>query len=143
MQIFHNPNFNFVKYRWHALIVSWVLIIAGLVAIFTEGIPLGVEFSGGTQVVLQFDQQRPSIDQVRTALDQHFPGGGENVVVQTYGADGAARDHGARAAHGPGVGHRADDGPRTRSRRALKAANLGQVQRGRDRGRRARSSARS
>ena len=33
MQIFHNPNFNFVKYRWHALILSWVIIIAGLAAI--------------------------------------------------------------------------------------------------------------
>ncbi|HEY3382737.1 MAG TPA: protein translocase subunit SecF [Vicinamibacterales bacterium] len=87
MQIFHNPNYNFVKYRWHALVVSWVLILAGLVMIWTTGIPLGVEFSGGTQVVLQFDQQRPSIDQVRTALDKHFPGGGQNVVVQTYGTE--------------------------------------------------------
>ncbi len=86
MQIFHNPNFNFVKYRWHALVVSWLVIGAGLVAIYTMGIPLGVEFSGGTQVLIQFDQ-RPSIEQVRTALDKGFPGGGQNVVVQTYGAD--------------------------------------------------------
>lgn len=87
MQIFHNPSFNFVKYRWHALAVSWLLIIAGLVVIWQRGVPLGVEFSGGTQVILRFDQQRPSIDQVRTALDRYFPGGGQNVVVQTYGTD--------------------------------------------------------
>jgi preprotein translocase subunit SecF len=87
MQIFHNPNFNFVKYRWPALVVSWVLIAVGLVVIWTHGVPLGVEFSGGTQVVLQFDQQRASVDQVRSALDRNFPGGGQNVVVQTYGAD--------------------------------------------------------
>ena len=87
MQIFHNPNFNFVKYRWPALFVSWALIAVGLVMIWTRGVPLGVEFSGGTQVVLQFEQQRPGIDQIRSALDKNFPGGGQNVVVQTYGAD--------------------------------------------------------
>jgi preprotein translocase subunit SecF len=85
MQIFHNPHFNFVKYRWEALVISWVIIIAGVGMIWTKGIPLGVEFSGGTQVILQFDRERPSIDQVRSALDRHFPGGGQNVVVQTYG----------------------------------------------------------
>ena len=87
MQIFHNPSFNFVKYRWPALFLSWALIAVGLVVIWTHGVPLGVEFSGGTQVVLQFDQQRASVDQVRSALDKNFPGGGQNVVVQTYGAD--------------------------------------------------------
>jgi preprotein translocase subunit SecF len=87
MQIFHNPTFNFVKYRWHALVLSWVVIAFGVVMIWTRGVPLGVEFSGGTQVVLQFEQQRPRIDQIRSALDRNFPGGGQNVVVQTYGAD--------------------------------------------------------
>ena len=83
MQIFHNPNFNFVKYRWPALIVSWVLILAGLVGIYLKGIPLGVEFSGGTIVIVQFDTM-PSIDQVRGAVAGTF-GGGENIVVQEYG----------------------------------------------------------
>jgi preprotein translocase subunit SecF len=87
MQIFHNPNFNFVKYRWHALVVSWIFIIAGLGMIWVKGVPMGVEFSGGTQVILQFDQERPTIDHVRSALDRSFPGGGQNVVVQTYGTD--------------------------------------------------------
>lgn len=87
MQIFHNPNFNFVKYRWHALILSWAIIIAGLVAIQMYGLPEGVEFQGGTSVILKFDQV-PSIDQVRGALDRNFPGGGQNVVVQTYGDPG-------------------------------------------------------
>ena len=87
MQIFHNPNFNFVKYRWHALILSWAIIIAGLVAIQMYGLPEGVEFQGGTSVILKFDQL-PSIDQVRTALDRNFPGGGQNVVVQSYGQPG-------------------------------------------------------
>ncbi len=85
MQIFHNPTFNFVKYRWPALIVSWVIILAGVVGIYLKGLPLGVEFSGGTIVIVQFDTM-PRIDQVRGALDTAL-GGGENLVVQRYGTE--------------------------------------------------------
>ncbi len=123
MQIFHNPNFNFVKYRWHALVVSWVIIGAGLAMIYAKGIPLGVEFSGGTQIVIQFDQ-RPSIDEVRSALDKGFPGGGQNVVVQTYGTE-AKRQIMIRAPHtgkesGTELTRTADE-----VQTALRAANLG------------------
>jgi preprotein translocase subunit SecF len=124
MQIFHNPNFNFVKYRWQALFVSWFLILAGLGMIWVKGIPLGVEFSGGTQLVLQFDQQRPSIDLVRSALDKNFPGGGQNVVVQTYGTE-AQREVLVRVPHtgkesGTELTRTADE-----IQAAVKAANLG------------------
>ncbi|RPJ70967.1 MAG: protein translocase subunit SecF [Acidobacteria bacterium] len=83
MEIFHNPNFNFVKYRWPALILSWIIIAAGIATIYVKGLPLGVEFSEGTVVVLEF-AQTPSIDRVRAAVGGSF-GGGENIVVQTYG----------------------------------------------------------
>jgi preprotein translocase subunit SecF len=85
MQILHNPHFNFIKYRWHALVLSWVLILAGLLVVWQKGLPLGLEFSGGTSVIVQFDQM-PSVDQVRRALDNIVPGGGQNITVQTYGS---------------------------------------------------------
>jgi preprotein translocase subunit SecF len=85
MQIFHNPNYNFIKYRWHALVLSWVLIIAGLVTVWAKGLPLGVEFSGGTIVILQFDQV-PGSARIREAVGAVFPGGGQNIVVQSYGS---------------------------------------------------------
>jgi preprotein translocase subunit SecF len=84
MHIFHNTNYNFLRWRWHAVALSWVVIIAGLVVIYTKGIPKGIEFAGGTSVIAQFDKV-PSIDDVRTALNRNFPGGGENAVVQSYG----------------------------------------------------------
>jgi len=84
MHIFHNTNFNFLRWRWHAVALSWVLILAGIAVIATRGIPEGIEFAGGTSVIAQFDQL-PSIDNVRTALNRNFPGGGENAVVQSYG----------------------------------------------------------
>ena len=71
MQIFKNPNYDFVKYRWPALIVSWVIISVGLVVMFTKGLPLGVEFSGGTIVIVEFDKV-PGIQQVRDAAGREF-----------------------------------------------------------------------
>ena len=85
MHIFTNPNFDFLRWRWQAIALSWIIIIGGIVAIATKGIPKGVEFAGGTVVITQFDQA-VSIQQVRTALDKSFPGGGQNIIVQTYGA---------------------------------------------------------
>ena len=84
MRIFTNPNYDFLRWRRHALAVSSVVIIAGMVTIWTKGIPRGVEFAGGTVVIVRFDNQ-VSIQQVRSALDRSFPGGGQNLIVQVYG----------------------------------------------------------
>jgi len=84
MHIFHNTHFNFLRWRWHALIVSWVVILAGLFVLATKGIPKGVEFAGGTVVIVQFDRQT-SVQQVRSALDQNFTGDRQSIVVQSYG----------------------------------------------------------
>ncbi len=80
MRIFDKPNYNFIKWRWHAIAFSALIIIAGLVSIATKGMPLGIDFSGGTIVVLKF-QQPVSEDGLRTALDA-VPG---EKVVQQYG----------------------------------------------------------
>lgn len=84
MHIFHNPRYNFLRWRWHAVALSWVVIIAGIVMIYAKGLPRGIEFAGGTEVIAKFDQT-PSVDAVRTALNKNFPGGGENAIVQAYG----------------------------------------------------------
>ena len=84
MHIFKNTHFDFLRWRWHAIALSWVLIIAGGIVFATKGIPLGIEFAGGTAVIVEFEQAT-SVQQVRGALDKTFPGGGENIVVQTFG----------------------------------------------------------
>jgi preprotein translocase subunit SecF len=83
MHIFNNTHFDFLRWRWHAIALSWAIIIAGAVIFFTKGIPLGIEFAGGTAVIVKFDQP-VSAQAVRGALDR-FPGGTENIVIQSYG----------------------------------------------------------
>lgn len=81
MAIFDNPNYDFIKWRWHAIALSAIIIVAGFGYAFTKGVPLGIDFSGGTIVVVKFEQA-VSTDQVRTALAGSMSG--ENVI-QSYG----------------------------------------------------------
>ena len=80
MALFQNANYNFIKWRWHAIALSAVIIIAGFAYGMTRGIPLGIDFTGGTIVVVQFEQA-VSDDQVRQAIAPVFA---ENVI-QTFG----------------------------------------------------------
>jgi preprotein translocase subunit SecF len=81
MQIFKNANYDFIKWRWHALVVSSVVIIGGLLlSLARGGMPLGIDFTGGTLVIVKFEQAVHE-DNVRKALDV-LPG---DKVVQQYG----------------------------------------------------------
>src|SRR5690349_7352784 len=84
MHLFHKTNFDFLRWRWHAVVLSWIVILAGLGMIATQGMKLGIEFAGGTAVVAEF-AETPSIDSVREALNQNYPGGGQDAIVQNYG----------------------------------------------------------
>jgi preprotein translocase subunit SecF len=85
MQIFKTPNVDFLRWRWHAIALSWLIILSGLAVIKIKGLPLGVEFSGGSIVILQFDQQPPDDSAMRAALERDLPGEGQNAVIQRYG----------------------------------------------------------
>jgi preprotein translocase subunit SecF len=76
MQIFHNANYNFIRWRWHALVASFLVVAAGVAMMVVQGLPLGIDFSGGTQLIVKFDQA-VSLDQIREAL----PG---DETVQQY-----------------------------------------------------------
>jgi preprotein translocase subunit SecF len=82
MQILSQANFNFIKWRWHAIVLSTVVIVAGIGQMVAQGGPrLGVDFSGGTSMVLRFEQPVTE-DAVRSALSS-LPG---DPTVQRYGA---------------------------------------------------------
>jgi preprotein translocase subunit SecF len=68
MEFLKNPNFDFIRWRWHAIGLSLVVILAGVAMTVKNGLPLGIDFSGGTLMVLRFDQA-VNEDAVRRALD--------------------------------------------------------------------------
>jgi preprotein translocase subunit SecF len=80
MQIVSSTNYNFLRWRWHALALSAVVVLAGLAAVLRTGLPLGIDFSGGTAIVLKFE--KPVSEQA--ILDALGDVGGEKVV-QRYG----------------------------------------------------------
>ncbi|MCC6989832.1 MAG: protein translocase subunit SecF [Acidobacteria bacterium] len=81
MAIFTNPNYDFIKWRWHALAASTLVVVAGIVFMIARGgMPLGIDFTGGTIVVAKFSQAIEA-DRVRAALDS-VPG---EKVIQSYG----------------------------------------------------------
>ena len=81
MRFFKTPNFDFIRWRWHAIALSVIVIGAGLATMVVRGgPPLGIDFSGGTIVIVKFAQHQ-SEDAVRTAL----VGLAGEKVVQQYG----------------------------------------------------------
>jgi preprotein translocase subunit SecF len=80
MRIFANTNYNFIRWRWHALALSGLVVVVGLAMMITRGLPLGIDFTGGTIMVLRFE--KPITEEaVRGALAS-LPG---EKVVQRYG----------------------------------------------------------
>lgn len=80
MRILSNVNIDWLRWRWHALAVSWLIILSGVAFLVIRGVPLGIDFSGGTLIVVRFEQ--PVAEQaVRDALAD-IPG---DKAVQTYG----------------------------------------------------------
>jgi preprotein translocase subunit SecF len=80
MEIIRNPNFDFIGRAKYFVTLSILLIAASVVWVATGHLRYGVEFSGGTQLVLHF-QGAPQTDQIRDAVTRVSPG----AVIQTYG----------------------------------------------------------
>jgi preprotein translocase subunit SecF len=84
MRIFTNPNYNFIRWRWHAIILSLAIIGSGLFTIVSRGgLPLGVDFSGGTVLWLKF-KQPVTEEAIRNALGALS----SEATVQTFGQPG-------------------------------------------------------
>ncbi len=80
MEIIKNPNFDFLGKAKYFIALSLFFIVSGVAVMATRGILYGVEFSGGTQLVLHF-QNAPEVDKIRSAVNPVDNG----AVIQTYG----------------------------------------------------------
>ena len=81
MEFFRNPNIDFLGKKWYFLAFSLVFSVAGVLSmLFWHGVPLGVDFRGGTLVYVKF-AHTPNNDAIRAALDKV---GLHNAKIQTY-----------------------------------------------------------
>ena len=81
MEFFHNPNIDFLGKKWYFLAFSLVFSVAGILSMaFWHGIPLGVDFHGGTLVYVKF-AETPDLNQIRADMDRV---GLHNALIQRY-----------------------------------------------------------
>jgi preprotein translocase subunit SecF len=70
VELFRNTNIDFLGKKWYFLAFSLIFSVSGLCSIFFwHGIPLGVEFRGGTLVYVKF-AQTPDLEQIRSDMNR-------------------------------------------------------------------------
>jgi len=85
VQLFTNTNIDFLGKKWYFLAFSLVFSVAGICSmLFWHGIPLGVDFKGGTLVYVKF-ASTPDLTQIRKDMDRS---GLKNPKIQSFGAPG-------------------------------------------------------
>ena len=85
MKILSQTNFNFIRWRWHALALSLLIIGAGIATMVARGgMPLGIDFTGGTAVRIRFERPVTAAE-VRAAVES-IPG--EKTVQEIAGPQG-------------------------------------------------------
>ena len=86
MEFFRNPNIDFLGKKWYFLAFSLIFSTAGVLSmLFWHGIPLGIDFRGGTLVYVKYTHT-PNDNAIRAAMDR---AGVPNVRIQSYGGVGS------------------------------------------------------
>ncbi len=86
MRVFHNLNVDFLGKRKFFYIFSITLFGIGLLSVIFKGLSFGIDFKGGSEIVLQFDKQI-NIAEVRKDIENIGLG---NVEVRTFGGQTGA-----------------------------------------------------
>ncbi|MEA2017914.1 MAG: protein translocase subunit SecF [Campylobacterota bacterium] len=85
MEIFRsNKNYDFMGRRLPFLGFSAILVIASFILLFTKGLNLGIDFSGGTLIQVQYTKTAP-IPDIRDILNNNVKF--EKAVVTKFGTD--------------------------------------------------------
>jgi SecD/SecF fusion protein len=85
---FKDTNFNFIKARKFGYIFSGILMLVMIISLCTRGLKQGIDFSGGRNYVIRFEQP-VDIDEVRETLSNVFTE--SQVSVITMGEDNQIR----------------------------------------------------
>lgn len=80
-----NRVINFMGIAKPTALLSLLMVLASIVALAVKGLTLGLDFTGGTSLELEFSAA-PEIREVRETLASN---GFDKAVIQTFGADTA------------------------------------------------------
>ncbi|MFC2083799.1 protein translocase subunit SecF [Bacteroidota bacterium] len=83
MRLFDNLNIDFLSKRKSAYIFSSVLLALGLLSLIVRGLELGIDFKGGSEIALKFEQPI-NIGEIRDELNNIGLG---NIEVKTFGGE--------------------------------------------------------
>lgn len=109
MRFFKKTNIDFLKIRRMMYALSGAVILTGFLSLIIKGIDLGVDFRGGTEIVVSFDQP-PSIAEIRAALGTI---GLSQSEIKSFGAEGDILIRTTEQAEGTVVGEKIKDLLRT------------------------------
>jgi preprotein translocase subunit SecF len=88
VELFHGVNVDWLGKKWYFLAFSMIFSVAGLISmgihLKQSGtiVPLGVDFRGGTELRVQFNDQAPNIDKIRSAVISE---GVSDASITTFG----------------------------------------------------------
>jgi preprotein translocase subunit SecF len=100
-------SIDFVGLRFKMLLLSWTLILIGLVSVYLRGgLNYGIDFAGGTMVHVKFSQPTPTGDiraalarpELREVVVQDVGKGGQEFQIRVLGAE-----HGGSTAVADGI----------------------------------------
>ncbi|OUS37937.1 preprotein translocase subunit SecF, partial [Oleispira antarctica] len=78
-----NLNFDFMKLRNTAMVISAILLLLSVGSLATKGLNFGLDFTGGTLLEVSY-QQPANIQEIRSQLESSgFPGS----TVQNFGSE--------------------------------------------------------
>lgn len=83
MRLFQNTNIDFLGKRRKFYVLSLTIIVLGMIALFTKGIPLGIDFQGGTEIQLKFAND-VNISELRNTMDD---AGFKGMEIKTMGTE--------------------------------------------------------
>lgn len=83
LRLFANANYDFIKWRHYAYMITGLIIVPGLVLLAWKGLNYSIEFTGGT--FIQIETQHPiQTGELRADLDA---AGIHGADIQSFGSD--------------------------------------------------------
>ncbi len=86
MKLFENLHIDFMAKRKFFYFLSGTLLLLGWITVLVKGFQFGIDFKGGTEIVLQFEKQ-VNISKIRDNVNKLGLG---NVEVKTFGSETGA-----------------------------------------------------